>query len=64
MRYKFNLKIQLIYGLISFIAALLIVYLFIKSFDWLTAGIVGMFEFIVSGFYTRMNKKIHSSGKR
>lgn len=57
MKYKFNLKIQLIYGVTGFILSLLIIYLFIKSFDWLSAGIIGLFEFIISGFYTRMHKK-------
>jgi 1,4-dihydroxy-2-naphthoate octaprenyltransferase len=57
MKYKFNLKIQLIYAVVTFAVSFLILYLFTKEFDWITPSIIGVFEFIIAGFYTQMHKK-------
>ena len=64
MKYQFNLKLQLIYGVIGFILSLIIIYLFLGNFDWLTSGIIGLFEFIIAGFYTQMSKKKIPSKKK
>jgi 1,4-dihydroxy-2-naphthoate octaprenyltransferase len=56
MKYKFNLKIQLVYGIISFALSLLIIYAFTKQLDWITAGLIGIFEFFFAGFYTTGRK--------
>jgi hypothetical protein len=52
MKYKFNLKIQSIYGLIGFVSSLIILYLFTKQIDWITSLIIGIANFITAGFYT------------
>lgn len=56
MKYKFSFFFQLSYGVVSFAMALLIVYLFTKQLNWIAAGIIGVSEFIISGFYTRFKK--------
>jgi hypothetical protein len=57
MKYKFNFAIQLIYGIIAFAVSFLILYLLTREMDWITPSIIGVFEFIISGFYTQMHKK-------
>jgi hypothetical protein len=57
MKYKFNLKIQSIYAVISFALSLLILYALTKKLDWVTAGIIGIFEFFFAGFYTTPHRK-------
>ena len=51
MKYQFNLKMQLAYGIITAILALFIVYLFTKRIDWITTAIVGIANFFISGYY-------------
>jgi len=59
MKYRFNLKIQLIYAVATFAISFLILYLFTKEINWITPSIIGVFEFILAGFlYTQKpNKK-------
>lgn len=52
LKYKFNLKVQLAYGIFAFLLSLGILYLFLKQLDWITASIVGIANFIISGYYT------------
>jgi hypothetical protein len=63
MKYEFNLKIQLIYAVISFAISFLVLYLFTKEINWITPIIIGVFEFILAGFYTQMHKKKYPSKK-
>lgn len=56
MKYRFNLIFQLFYGIIGFGIAMLIIYLFTKQINWIASGIIGISEFILSGFYTQFNK--------
>lgn len=56
MKYKFNLKVQSIYAVVSFVASLLIVYAFTKELDWITSAIIGIFEFFFAGFYNVKKK--------
>ncbi len=51
MKYKFNLKIQIVFGIISFLSALGILYLFTGKLDFLTSTIIGIMNFVVAGFY-------------
>ena len=64
MKYRFDIKIQLIYGLAGFILSFLIIYFFVGKFDWLASTIIGLFEFALSGFYTQMKKKKSSKKKK
>ena len=51
LRYKFDLKIQAVYGLIGFVLAAAITYLF-GGVDLLVAAVVGIGNFISFGLYT------------
>jgi len=53
MRYRFDFKTQMMYGVLSFLLALVIVYLLTNEMNWIVSIIVGVFSFGVSGFYTR-----------
>ena len=50
--YKFNPKLQAVYGVAGFLSALLVLYLILHSLEWLTALVVGIGNFLVAGFYT------------
>jgi hypothetical protein len=63
MKYKFSFFFQLIYGIVAFAVAMVIIYLFDKQWDWIACGIIGIGEFIVAGFYTRYNKCTPSQNK-
>jgi hypothetical protein len=52
MKYKFNLKIQILYGIFGFAIALGIIYLATRNLDWIGSSVVGLINFIISGFYT------------
>jgi len=56
MKYKFNFVFQFFYGIFGFLLALVIIYLFTKEWDWIASVIIGVSEFIISGFYTRIEK--------
>ncbi|VVB77881.1 Uncharacterised protein [uncultured archaeon] len=50
MKYNFNLKIQAMYGIVTFLVVLGILYIFTKelnSSNWITSAIIGITEFIV-----------------
>lgn len=57
MKYCFNLKFQLKYGILTFLLALAIIYIFTKKIDWITPLIVGVFEFAISGYFTKLKCK-------
>ncbi len=56
LKYHFNFLFQLIYGVIGFGTALLVIYLITKEVNWISSGIIGVSEFIIAGFYTRLKK--------
>jgi hypothetical protein len=56
MAYKFNLKLQAISGILAFGVTLLVLYLILGKVDWITAGITGVINFLISGYYVS-NKK-------
>ncbi|MFZ1971149.1 MAG: hypothetical protein WAU65_03155 [Candidatus Nanoarchaeia archaeon] len=56
MEYKFNFFFQLIYGIMAFAVAMVIIYLFDKRLDWIACGIIGISEFVIAGFYTKCGK--------
>lgn len=49
MKYNFNLTQQLLQGVITFIVALVVVYLFKSEWNWGLALGVGIGNFITSG---------------
>jgi hypothetical protein len=53
MKYCFNLKFQLIYGIVAFLLVFGILYLFTKQINFITPIIVGVVEFVVAGYYTK-----------
>ena len=57
MKYKFDLKIQLLYGIFGFLFVLVIVYLLTKDIDWFSSIAIGLFNFAVSGFYVNNYKR-------
>jgi hypothetical protein len=57
MPYKLNLKMQAAYGLTSAVTALLVLYIVLSRLEWLTAAIVGVAQFLISGFFTEFYKK-------
>ena len=57
MKYCFNLKIQAKYGIVTFLLALAIIYLFTKKIDWISPIIIGVFEFAIAGYYTNSKCK-------
>ncbi len=50
--YKFNLKFQLVYGLIGLLTSALVLFLILGKIEWITALFIGIASFLVSGFYT------------
>lgn len=50
--YKFNLKIQLVYGVIGFLTSLAVLFLVLNEVRRIPAIVVGIGNFLVSGFYT------------
>ena len=56
MKYKSNLKFQLMFAIIGFFVSLMIFYVFTKQIDWITAGIIGIVNFIAAGFYNLRKK--------
>ncbi len=57
MGYKFDFKTQAIYGLMGFFLTFLLILIFIRQVNLVASFIVGIFNFIISGFYTDMNVK-------
>lgn len=57
MKYKFDPKMQLAYGITSFIASFVLLFLILGRWELLTAAFVGAGNFIVAGFYTYSNCK-------
>jgi hypothetical protein len=53
MKYQFNFKLQAMYGIITFIAAFVVIYLFSQNTDWISPSIIGLFNFAVSGYYIK-----------
>jgi hypothetical protein len=53
MKYCFDFKMQLVYGIITFLSALAILYMFTGEINWIAYTVVGIITFIVSGFYTK-----------
>ncbi len=62
MKYKFNLKVQALYGLVGFATALVILLLASGELNLVAAATVGACNFIVSGFYTQHAKKACRAG--
>lgn len=56
LKYHFSFLFQFIYGIIGFGAALLVLYLMTKELNWISSGIIGISEFVIAGFYTRLKK--------
>jgi hypothetical protein len=56
MKYHFSFLFQLIYGIVGFATALLVIYFITREWNWITSGIIGISEFFISGFYTRLKK--------
>jgi hypothetical protein len=56
LKYHFNFLFQLIYGIVGFVAALLVIYLITRELNWITSGIIGVSEFLIAGFYTQLKK--------
>lgn len=52
MKYKFNLKIQSMYGLLGFFSALFVIYIVTKKLDWITPISIFIINFVIGGFYT------------
>lgn len=50
--YKFNLKLQLVYGIVGLLTSLLVLFLILGKIEWITALFIGLTSFLVSGFYT------------
>jgi|GEM_PF-3635251 len=50
--YKFNLKLQLVYGIVGLLTSLLVLFLILGKIEWITALFIGLASFLVSGFYT------------
>ena len=57
MKYCFDLKTQLIYGVLGFILAVVIIYFLLGRVDWINAVIVGVANFFIAGFYKDLSKK-------
>lgn len=55
--YKFDLKVQVLYGLIAAAASFAILYLILNRQEWVTSIIIGIGSFLVSGYYTDYCKK-------
>ena len=56
MKYKFDLRVQCIYGLSGLIFSFILIYLFTKQIDYITPLVVGAFNFGLAGFYTTLYK--------
>ncbi len=52
LQYKFDLKIQLAYGVLGFVLSLAILFLFLNKVMWIPALIGGIGNFLVAGYYT------------
>ena len=57
MKYKFDLKIQAMYGIFGFLTVLIVLYLFTKQLDFFSSIIIGIANFAISGFYTQNYKR-------
>jgi len=51
MKYHSDFKMQSIYGIVTFLVSLSIIYMVTKQIDWITPTIIGIVNFIVSGYY-------------
>jgi len=51
IKYTFNFRMQLIYGMIGILSTLIIIFIFTQDFNWLLAMVVGVGNFITSGLY-------------
>ncbi len=56
MTYNFSPKIQLVYGIFGFLLTLGILYILLNELNWIASIIVGIANFIISGFYNKINK--------
>jgi hypothetical protein len=57
MRYRFNFMFQLIYGIVTFISCFAVLYLITKEVNWISPSILGITNFIISGFFNFKNEK-------
>jgi hypothetical protein len=51
MKYNFDFKMQAIYGIVTFLTSFAVVYMITKKIDWISPTIIGLINFIVSGYY-------------
>ena len=56
MRYNFNFKIQLIYGIVTFALTLGLIYLLINQLEWVVSAITGIVNAIIYGFFPKKQK--------
>ncbi|MCZ7355573.1 MAG: hypothetical protein O8C66_07495 [Candidatus Methanoperedens sp.] len=49
LKYKFNPKMQLAYGIFGFLSAIIIIYIFTHTINWGVGLGVGTGNFIISG---------------
>ena len=52
MQYKFDPKIQTVYAITGFVLCLIVLYMILGEINWVAAVIVGIGNFLVSGYYT------------
>lgn len=57
MKYCFDLKIQAMYGIVTFLVVLAFLYLFTRELNWIASVITGLVNFAISGYYTNSKCK-------
>lgn len=53
MKYIFDAKNQTLYGIVGFLLALIILYFVANEVNLIVSVIIGICDFIVSGFYNK-----------
>jgi hypothetical protein len=48
---------QALSGILAFCITLFVLYIILKKVDWITASIIGVVNFIISGYYTQYKGK-------
>jgi len=62
IKYKINLKIGILFGIVGFILTLLFWYLTTGTFDWRFPAVIG-FGFFSGGFLGSMLRELYKTGK-
>jgi len=53
MKYNFNFKVQVVYGIVTFLLTLGLIYLFINNLEWIVAAVTGIVNAVLWGFYPK-----------